>query len=338
MSLDRKKPVLLSGIQPTGNLMIGNYIGAMQNWVKLQEECDCLFVLVDLHAITARPNPSELLRRSYEFIALYIACGIDPAKSTIFVQSHVPGHAQLAWILNCFTYMGELNRMTQFKDKALRQPENLNVGLFDYPVLMASDILLYGANLVPVGVDQKQHLELARNIAQRFNSEFGKIFTIPEIYMPKVGAKILGLQNSAAKMSKTNRNASNYIALLDPPEGVKKKIKRAITDSGTEVEYHESKPGISNLMVIYSAITGKSLTGIQQDYAGQGYGRFKNDLAEIIIEFLQPIQKRYEVFSNDRDFLASTLKRGAEAARERSQHTLDAVHRALGFIPEGAHE
>lgn len=260
-------------------------------------------------------------------------CGIDPARSTIFVQSHVPGHAQLGWILNCFTYMGELNRMTQFKDKALHQPKNLNVGLFDYPVLMASDILLYGANLVPVGIDQKQHFELVRNIAQRFNSKFGKIFTIPEIYMPKVGAKILGLQNSAAKMSKTDRQASNYIALLEPPALVKKKFKRAATDSGTGVKYHESKPGISNLMVIYSAITGKSLAAIQQDYAGKGYGQFKNDAAEIVIEFLQPIQKRYGMVSGDRDFLALTLKRGAEAARERSQHTLDEVHRALGIIP-----
>jgi len=259
MTENRKRPVLLSGIQPSGNLMIGNYIGALKNWVELQDQYDCLFVLVDLHAITVKQDPADLRRRSFEFLCLYLACGIEPEKNTIFVQSHVPGHSELSWILNCFTYVGELNRMTQFKEKSTRHNTNVNVGLFDYPVLMAADILLYGTDLVPVGHDQKQHLELARNIAERFNNIYGEIFTVPEPYIPKVGARIMSLQDPTSKMSKSDDNPNNYVALLDSPDIVRNKIKRAVTDSGSEIKYDESKPGICNLLSIYSAITERAI-------------------------------------------------------------------------------
>ncbi len=328
-----KKKVLLSGIQPSGNLMIGNYIGAIRNWASLQEEYDCLFVLVDLHAITVRQDPEDLLRRCYEFIALYLACGLDPVKNTIFVQSHVPAHAELAWILNCYTQIGELNRMTQFKDKAKKHEGNVNVGLFDYPVLMAADILLYGADLVPVGEDQKQHLELTRDVAIRFNNLYGDVLTVPEPYIPEVGARIMSLQDPTAKMSKSDANASNYVALLDQPDLIRKKIKRAVTDSGREVRYDESRPGISNLMSINSCITGRSFAELERDYEGKGYGDFKADLAEIVVEFLQPIQERYRDILADEGRLAALLRDGAERARVRSRVILEKVHRAIGFIP-----
>ena len=330
-----RKPVLLSGIQPSGNLMIGNYIGAIRNWVRLQDKYDCLFVLVDLHAITVTQEPADFMRRCYEFISLYIACGLDPQKNTIFIQSHVPGHAELAWILNCFTYMGELNRMTQFKDKAKRHEANVNVGLFDYPVLMASDILLHSTDLVPIGHDQKQHLELTRDLAQRFNNQYGDIFTVPEPYIPAVGARIMSLQDPTAKMSKSDEDSNNYIALLDSPDAICTKLKRAVTDSGKDIQYDESKPGISNLMTIYSCITGKSFDSIQEKYTGKGYSQFKSDLAEIVIEFLRPVQERYKIISADRDALTSTLCNGAEVAQNRAQHILNKVHSALGFIPKG---
>lgn len=333
MNSEAKKKVLLSGIQPSGNLMIGNYIGAIKNWASLQEEYDCLFVLVDLHAITVRQDPEELLRRCYEFIALYLACGLDPVKNTIFVQSHVPAHAELAWILNCYTQTGELNRMTQFKDKAKKHEGNVNVGLYGYPVLMAADILLYGADLVPVGEDQKQHLELTRDVAIRFNNLYGEVLTVPEPYIPKVGARIMSLQDPTAKMSKSDANANNYVALLDPPKLIRKKIKRAVTDSGREVRYDESRPGISNLMSINSCITGRSFAELESDYEGKGYGDFKVDLAEIVVEFLQPIQERYREILEDEDSLAALLRDGAERARGRSGEILDGVHRAIGFIP-----
>jgi tryptophanyl-tRNA synthetase len=327
------KKVLLSGIQPSGNLMIGNYIGAIKNWASLQEEYDCLFVLVDLHAITVRQEPAELLRRCYEFIALYIACGLDPEKNTIFVQSHVPAHAELAWILNCYTQIGELNRMTQFKDKSKKYEGNVNVGLYDYPVLMAADILLYGADLVPVGEDQKQHLELTRDIAIRFNNLHGEVLTVPQPYIPKVGARIMSLQDPTAKMSKSDANANNYVALLDPPNLIRKKIKRAVTDSGREVRYDEARPGISNLISIHSCITGRSFSEIESDYEGKGYGDFKGDLAEIVADFLKPIQERYAEILADEERLAALLREGAERARNRSRVILEKVHRAIGFIP-----
>jgi tryptophanyl-tRNA synthetase len=333
LNAEAKKKVLLSGIQPSGNLMIGNYIGAIKNWASLQEEYDCLFVLVDLHAITVRQDPKELLRRCYEFIALYLACGLDPVKNTIFVQSHVPAHAELAWILNCYTQTGELNRMTQFKDKAKKHESNVNVGLYGYPVLMAADILLYGADLVPVGEDQKQHLELTRDVAIRFNNLYGDVLTVPKPYIPKVGARIMSLQDPTAKMSKSDANANNYVALLDPPNLIRKKIKRAVTDSGREVRYDESRPGISNLMSINSCITDKSFEELESDYEGKGYGDFKVDLAEIVVDFLQPIQERYGEILEDEGKLAALLRDGAERASSRSKVILERVHEAIGFIP-----
>lgn len=334
MSDERKRPILLSGIQPSGNLMIGNYIGALRNWVKLQEEYDCLFVLVDLHAITIKQNPTDLLRRCYEFLCLYLACGIDPDKNTIFVQSHVPGHSQLAWILNCFTHMGELNRMTQFKEKASRHSANVNAGLFDYPVLMAADILLYGTDLVPVGDDQKQHLELVRNVAERFNNIHGEIFTVPEPYIPEVGSRIMSLQDPTSKMSKSDDNSNNYIALLDSPDAIREKLKRAVTDSGREIKYDEAKPGLCNLLSIYSSITGKPTDVIEQDYDGKGYGHLKKDLAEIVVEFLDPIQERYGEFIKDRQYIEKILSEGAAIAHARSEMMIRRVHDVLGFIPQ----
>jgi tryptophanyl-tRNA synthetase len=333
MSESPKKPVLLSGIQPSGNLMIGNYIGALGNWVKLQEQHDCLFMLVDLHSITVKQDPADLRRRCYEFLCLYLACGIDPEKNTIFVQSHVPGHSELSWILNCFTYMGELNRMTQFKEKSARHSANINVGLFDYPVLMAADILLYGTDLVPVGHDQKQHLELTRKVAERFNNLHGEIFTVPKPYIPEVGARIMSLQDPTAKMSKSDDNANNYIALLDPPNVVRKKLSRAVTDSGSEIRCDETKPGISNLLSIYSAITGRSIDLIEQDYDGKGYGQLKGDLADVIVQFLQPIQQRYAELADDRGYVDGILRQGAAAAHERSKPMLSKIRDLLGFIP-----
>ena len=327
------KPILLSGIQPTGNLMIGNYIGALKNWVKLQKTHDCLFMLADLHSITVRQNPAGLLRRCLEFAALYLACEIDPVKNTVFIQSHVPGHTQLFWILNCFSHMGELHRMTQFKDKAGRHADKISVGLFNYPVLMAADILLYGTDLVPVGADQKQHLEFTRNIARRFNKRYGKIFNVPEPYIPYSGARIMGLQNPLVKMSKSDENPKNYIAMLDSPDVIYRKIKQAVSDSGKEIRYGFSKPGISNLMTLYSSITGLSMELIQIQYEGQGYAKLKDDLAQVVIEFLNPIQKRYRSISSDPAGLISLLRKGAEDAQKRSTIILDSVFDTLGFIP-----
>ena len=334
--MDDKKPVLLSGIQPTGNLMIGNYIGALSNWVRLQDECDCFYVLVDLHAITVRQDPEDLRRRCHEFLGLYLASGIDPKKSAIFVQSHVPTHAELAWVLNCFTYFGELNRMTQFKDKSKRHADNVNAGLFDYPVLMAADILLYKANLVPVGEDQKQHLELTRDIAQRFNSIYGETFVVPEPYIPDVGARIMSLQDPEAKMSKSDEDPSASLGLLDSPDVIRGKIKRAVTDSGREIVHDPEKPGIANLLSIRSCLTGESFKEIEEKYEGQGYAPFKADLAEIVIDFIAPIQERFKEISEDTKGLADILKAGAERALEVSRATIDEVFDKLGFIPPGA--
>jgi tryptophanyl-tRNA synthetase len=328
------KPVILSGIQPSGALTLGNYIGAIRNWVDLQRDHDCLFMLVDLHAITVRQDPAELRQRCLEFLSLYIACGIDPGKNVLFVQSHVPQHAELAWVLNCYTYMGELNRMTQFKDKSQRHSENINAGLYDYPVLMAADILLYQTALVPVGEDQKQHLELTRDVAIRFNNIYGDVFKVPEPHIPKVGARVMSLQDPTAKMSKSDANNNAYISLLDAPDLVAKKIKRAVTDSGTTIAWEpDTRPGIANLMSIYSAITGKSIQDIQAAYEGKGYGAFKSDLADITVDFIRPVQERYRAVYDDREGLARILRQGAEKAQARSQKTLDKVYDALGFLP-----
>jgi tryptophanyl-tRNA synthetase len=333
MLQNNEKLVLLSGIQPTGNLTIGNYIGALNSWVNLQETHDCLFMLADLHAFTTRQDPAVLFRRCVEFTALYLACGIDPVKNTIFIQSHVPTHTQLLWILNCLAHMGDLRRMTQFKDKANEISGNVSVGLFDYPVLMAADILLYETDIVPVGDDQIQHLEFTRNIARRANHFFGEVFKLPKPYIPETGARLMALQNPGSKMSKSDENPNNYIALLDPPDSIRKKIKQAITDSGNEIRFDPSKPGISNLMTIYASMTGESMESIQSKNEGIGYADFKKTLTEIIIEFLTPIQKRYRSISSDPGELLSTLNRGSKQAHERSQQMLNRVHHAIGFVP-----
>jgi len=330
--IDTKK-ILLSGIQPSGNLAIANYIGAIKNWIKLQEEYMCIFIVVDLHCLTVRQDPKELRRRCMEFIGLYLACGINPEKNLIFLQSHVSTHAELAWILNCYTYMGELNRMTQFKDKSKRHEMNVNSGLYTYPVLMASDILLYQTDLVPVGQDQKQHLEITRDLAVRFNNIYGNVFKIPEPFIPEVGARIMSLQNPLAKMSKSDENPGNYIAILDPPDIIRSKIKRAVTDPGREIVYDEKeKPGLSNLMTIYSCLSGKSFEKIQEDYEGKGYKEFKKDLGELVVETLEPVQKKFKALMNDRAGINDILRAGAEKARNISQRTLDKVHKKIGII------
>lgn len=332
MSTDAPKPVLLSGTQPTGSLTIGNYLGAMKNWVALQDRYDCLFVLVDLHAITVPQDPKELRRRCYDFLALFLACGINPHRSTIFVQSHVSGHSQLAWVLNCFATMGEAGRMTQFKEKAAADRDSVNLGLFDYPVLMAADILLYGADLVPVGEDQKQHLEFTRDLAQRFNHRFGQVFTMPEAHISPYG-RIMSLADPTRKMSKTDENPATYIALLDDTDTVRKKIARAVTDSGSQVACHPSRPGISNLLSIYSGVTGEPMAAIEARCQGQGYGKFKEDLAEVLVNFLRPIRERYKMIVGNRANLETVLQQGAAVANERSRKMLADVHHALGFIP-----
>ncbi len=335
----KAKPILLSGIQPSGNLTIGNYIGALRNWVKLQHDYDCLFTLVDLHAISVRQDPAALRERCYEFLCLYLACGIDPDQNTVFVQSHVPQHSQLAWVLNCYTQVGELNRMTQFKDKSKKHADNINAGLYNYPVLMAADILLYGTDLVPVGNDQKQHLEITRDIAQRFNTihatEQAPVFTIPEPYIPEVGARIMSLQDPLAKMSKSDDVESNVIRLLDEPKAIMKKLKRSVTDSETEIRFDpEQKPGVSNLLSILAAVTDQQIDSLVSAYEGKMYGHLKTDTADAVIAFLEPIQARYAEYQADRAGLAKILKRGAEQARERAQPMMDKVHDCLGFLPQ----
>lgn len=330
-----RKPVLFSGIQPTGNLMLGNYIGAIKNWVNRQDEYDCIFALVDLHAITIRLNPVEFRQRCFDFVALYIACGLNPEKSLILAQSHVPEHAELAWILNCYTSMGELNRMTQFKDKSKKNTDNINAGLFDYPVLMAADILLYQTNLVPVGDDQKQHMELTRDIAIRFNNLYPGTFTVPEPYIPPKasGGRIMGLQDPTSKMSKTDPNEQNFIALLDAPDVIVKKMKRAVTDSGSEIRMAEDKPGVSNLLTLLSSITEKPISALEAHYQGSGYGQFKQDVADAVVEFLTPIQSHYREIRADEQKLLEQLRDAALQARERAKSTLSRVHEAIGFIP-----
>lgn len=328
------KSVVLSGIQPSGHLTLGNYLGALKNWVGLQDQYDCYYALVDLHTITARQDPGALRERCYEFLALYIACGLDPKKNVLFVQSHVPAHARLAWVLNCYTMVGELNRMTQFKDKSAKNADNINAGLYDYPVLMAADILLYDTARVPVGEDQKQHLELARDVAQRFNNIYGPVFRVPEPMIPPVGARIMGLQDPASKMSKSDDSENNAVYLLDPPEAIARKFKRAVTDSGSEVRYSADKPGVANLMSILSATTGESFEAIEQRFAGQGYGKFKPAVAEAVIECLKPVQRRYREIRGDEEGLRRILRDGAARASDRADRTLKRVHEVLGFIPE----
>ncbi|MDT0497173.1 tryptophan--tRNA ligase [Algiphilus sp. W345] len=335
MSETENRQVVLSGIQPSGHLTIGNYLGALKNWVKLHEEFDSYYMLVDLHAITVRQDPAVLRERCYEFIALYIACGLDPKKNVLFVQSHVPAHARLAWVLNCYTQFGELSRMTQFKDKSAKHADNINAGLFSYPVLMAADILVYNAHRVPVGEDQKQHLELTRDIATRFNGLHGDVFTVPEPMIPPVGARIMGLQTPTAKMSKSEDAETNAIYLLDEPKRIERKIKRAVTDMEGSIRYDlAEKPGVSNLMSILSACTGDSFDAITRAYDGQGYGSFKQAVADAVIAQLQPVQKHYHEIRADQDALDAVLRDGAERASARAEVCLARVHEALGFIPQ----
>jgi len=332
MRISKNKPTLFSGIQPSGSIHIGTYLGALKNWVDLQENYSAIFSIVDLHTITVRQDPEVLRQRCYDVLALYIACDIDPQKSIIFCQSHVPEHSELAWILGCFTYMGELSRMTQFKDKSQKQGQNIGVGLFTYPILMAADILLYGTNLVPVGADQKQHVELTRDLALRFNNIFGEIFTIPEVFIPKVGARVMGLQDPTKKMSKSGDNENDLINLLDEPALILKKLGRAVTDSGSEVIFREDKPGVSNLLSIYSAISNKPVAKLEEEYQGSGYGKFKKDLAENLVIFLEPIQKKYYSLRSDQALLDKTLKDGAAKASEKAEGILKKVKTAVGFI------
>mgnify|MGYP000867391075 CR=1 FL=1 len=334
MSPASAQKILLSAVKPTNFLTLGNYLGALKNWVKLQSQYDCLFFVVDLHAITVRQDPKELRESTYFAVANYIAAGIDPHQSILFVQSHVPEHAELSWILTCFTYMGELNRMTQFKDKAGKEGTNIGAGLFNYPVLMAADVLLYQTNLVPVGADQKQHLELTRDIAIRMNNIYGKdLFTVPDIYIPPVGAKIMNLQDPTSKMSKSDDEGSGNIYLSDSDDVITKKIKRAVTDSKNEINYSEDQPGVQNLITIQSAILGKTPQEIVASYAGKQYGHLKVETAEIVAEHLKPIRQKAQDILKDKAELDRIFKTNAEKARERAQKTLKKVYERIGFVP-----
>lgn len=325
---------IFSGAQPSGYVTLGNYLGAIKNWVELQDEYDCIYCIVDLHALTVRQDPNVFRERCYSFLAQYLACGLDPEKNVIYFQSHVSAHAELAWILNCYTYIGELSRMTQFKEKARKHKENINAGLFTYPVLMAADILLFKTDLVPVGDDQKQHIELTRDIAIRFNNLYGEVFKVPEAYIPKVGARIMSLQDPTKKMSKSDENENSYILVLDPPDTIMKKFKKAVTDSETEVRYDvERKPGISNLMNIYAAMTGRSFEEIEREFEGKGYGAFKKAVAEVVIEGLRPIRERYEELIADEGYLESVIRSGALRAEEEARKTLKEVYEKIGLVP-----
>ena len=324
------KKRIFSGVQPTGNLHIGNYLGAIKNWVPLQHECESLFCIVNLHAITLPQDPKVLRQKTLDLARIYLAAGIDPAVSTIFIQSDVPEHAELTWILECIARMGELERMTQFKDKGKGNTERAGVGLFAYPVLMASDILLYQTDLVPVGKDQKQHLELTRDLAERFNRDFGETFKIPEPYIPPVGANILSLQDPTKKMSKSDENAAGSIFLLDDADTVTKKIKRAVTDSGTEIKFDASRPAITNLLTIYQLFTGKTADECEAHFEGKGYGAFKTELAEATVEFLRPFQER--VHEYDETILRNILETGAEKARGLASETLKVFYEKMGII------
>lgn len=333
MSETVAKKTILSGIKPTGSLNLGGYLGAVKNWVKLQEDYNCLYMLADLHALTIRIDPIVLRKNSMELFALYIACGIDPEKNLLFFQSHVPQHAELAWILNCYTMFGELNRMTQFKDKSAKNAENINAGLFTYPVLMAADILLYQSDLVPVGEDQRQHLELTRDIATRFNGIYGDVFKLPEGYTPKVGARIMSLTNPTHKMSKSEEDENGTVNLLDNKDAIIRKFKRAVTDSETSVRFAEGKDGINNLMSIYSAVTGKSFEEIEKEFDGRGYGDFKLTVGESVSECLAPVQQKYNDLISDKAQLEAIYKRGAEQASYMAMKTLRKVYKKVGLIP-----
>ncbi|HZK21649.1 MAG TPA: tryptophan--tRNA ligase [Oscillospiraceae bacterium] len=335
MEQKERKQTVFSLIQPTGTPTLGNYLGALKNWANMSDEYDCFFGIADLHSITVpdfREKPAQLRKNTRELYALLLAIGLDPEKNTLFVQSHVAAHSQLAWILNCYTQFGEASRMTQFKDKSQKHKDNITVGLFSYPTLMAADILLYNANYVPIGQDQKQHLELARNIAERFNMIYGDFFTIPEPLIGKTGAKVMSLTEPNKKMSKSDENEKSYITLLDEPKTIVKKIKSAVTDSESNVSYQEGKDGINNLMSIYSACTGKSFKEIENEFSGKGYGAFKSAVADAVAVELEPIKQRYNQYINDKEYLDKCMRENAEKAAIRSQKTLNKVMKKVGFL------
>jgi len=327
-------PTILSGIQPTGDLNIGTYIGAIRNWVNLQDDYHCLYMVVDLHSLTVKPDPKQLRERCLSFTAQYLACGIDPNRSTIFIQGHVPQHSELAWILNCYTGLGELQRMTQFKEKSEKNSKNINAGLLTYPVLMAADILLYQTDLVPVGEDQKQHLELTRDLAQRFNSHANsEVFKIPEPFIPEVGARIMSLQDPSSKMSKSDENEKANLWLLDPPKRIEKKIKSSVTDSGSEIKFDpQNKAGISNLLTIYSVITGESIGQVVEEFKDRQYGHLKVATALKMKDFLAPLQERYHELMRDPDTLMDILRDGAVKASGIADKTLDQVRENVGIV------
>ncbi len=328
-----EKKIIFSGIQPSGDLTLGNYLGAVKNWASLQEEYKCYYCVVDLHAITVRQQASALRSRCLDVMSVLIAAGLDPYKNILFMQSHVSAHAELAWVLNCYTYIGELDRMTQFKEKSRKYEDNLNSGLHTYPVLMAADILLYGTHMVPVGADQKQHLEITRDIAVRFNNLYGDVFTVPEPYIPKTGARIMSLAEPEKKMSKSDENENAYIALLDAPEVIVRKIKRAVTDSEGVVRFSEDKPGVSNLMIIHSSLTGKSMEEIEKDFGGLGYGALKEAVATAVVETLEAIQNKYREIRADKEFLNKVMAQNAEAAGSAANRMLAKVYKKVGLAP-----
>ena len=332
--METNKKVIFSGIQPSGALHLGNYLGALRNWVDLQDEYNCVYCVVDEHAITVRQDPAALRRQTIELFAQLVACGIDPEKSILFIQSHVPAHAELAWVLNCYTMFGELSRMTQFKDKSAKHADNVNAGLFTYPSLMAADIMLYQADLVPVGEDQKQHVELTRNIVQRFNGIYGDVFTMPDAYIPKVGARVMSLNQPDSKMSKSIPEGCVY--LMDSPDDIMRKFKRAITDSDTEhcVRYDRAnKPGVATLIDIYAAVTGKTYEQIEVEFEGKGYGAFKPAVGEVVVELLRPVREETVRLLGDKAYLEGLYRAGAEKAASVAQRTLRKVHKKVGFIP-----
>ena len=330
--MSEAKKTIFSGVQPSGKLTLGNYLGAIRNFPILQEEYNCIYCVVDMHAITVRQDPAQLRKQTLEVLAQYIACGLDPDKSTLFIQSHVPAHAELGWVLNCYTMFGEASRMTQFKDKSSKHADNVNVGLFDYPVLMAADILLYQTELVPVGVDQLQHIELARNIAQRFNGVYSDTFKMPEPYIPKAGAKIMSLADPTRKMSKSDENQNGFILLMDKPEDIMRKFKRAVTDSDSRIIMSEDKAGVSNLITIYSLATGKTVEEVEAEFVGKGYGEFKPAVGESVVELLRPIREKTEDLLKNKDYLESVYREGANKASYMARKTLDKVHRKVGFV------
>ncbi len=329
------KQIVLSGCQPSGQLTIGNYMGAIRQWVAMQDDYQCLYMLADLHAITVRQDPAKLREACLDGLALYVACGIDPEKSTIFMQSQVPEHAQLGWIMNCYTQMGELSRMTQFKDKSAKNETNINAGLFSYPALQAADILLYQAHQVPVGEDQKQHLELTRDVATRFNNLYGDVFTLPEAYIPKVGARFMSLQDPTKKMSKSDENPNNFVGLLEDPKKIAKKIKRAVTDSDEQARIYfdpAEKAGVSNLLSLLSCATGRSIDDLVPEYEDKMYGHLKGDVADAVVALLEPIQQKYHALRSDQAELNRLMKIGADKASERAAPTLAKAFEAVGFI------